>query len=152
MLVISPFSRGDHIASEVFDHKSQLKLVSERFGVEVPNVSTWRQATVGDLTSTMFQSPANSALPSLPATSVVMPLTGTCSEFSQDTETGGAAPSVPTKQTMPTQGGGTQPASDYYPGTGEQGSGVADGHRTTIGTAGSSLTTTKSAYNQLTKR
>jgi phospholipase C len=152
MLVISPFSRGGHIASEVFDHTSQLKLVSERFGVEVPNVSAWRQATVGDLTSTMFQSPANGALPSLPATSVVMPLTGTCSEFSQDTESGGAAPSVPTKQTMPTQGGGTQPASDYYPGTSKQGSGVADGHRTTVGTAGSSLTTTKSAYNQLTKR
>jgi phospholipase C len=136
-----------------FDHTSQLKLVSERFGVDVPNVSAWRQATVGDLTSTMFQSPANTAVPSLPATSVVMPLTGTCSEFSQDTETGGAAPTVPTKQTMPTQGGGTQPAGDYYyPGAGEQGSGVADGHRTTIGTAGSSLTTTKSAYNQLAKR
>jgi phospholipase C len=135
-----------------FDHTSQLKLVSERFGVDVPNVSAWRQATVGDLTSTMFQSPANTAVPSLPATSVVMPLTGTCSEFSQDTETGGAAPTVPTKQTMPTQGGGTQPAGDYYAGAGEQGSGVADGHRTTIGTAGSSLTTTKSAYNQLAKR
>ena len=147
-----PFSRGGHIASEVLDHTSQLRLVSERFGVEVPNVSAWRQATVGGLTSTMFHSPANGAVPTLPATSVVMPLTGTCSEFSQDTESGGAAPSVPTKQTMPTQGGGTQPASDDYPGTSEQGSGVDDGHRTTIGTAGSSLTTTKSAYNQLTKR
>ena len=28
MLVISPFSRGGHIASEVFDHTSQLKLVA----------------------------------------------------------------------------------------------------------------------------
>ena len=36
MLVISPFSRGGHIVSEVFDHTSQLKLVAERFGVEVP--------------------------------------------------------------------------------------------------------------------
>jgi phospholipase C len=151
MLVISPFSRGGHIASEVFDHTSQLKLVSERFGVGVPNVSAWRQATVGDLTSTMFQSPANASVPKLPATSVVMPLTGTCSEFSQDTESGGAAPSVPTKQTMPTQGGGSQPASDYFPGASEQEGSVPDGHRTTVGVAGSALVTTKSAFNRLAK-
>jgi hypothetical protein len=80
-----------------------------------------------------------------------MPLTGTCSELSQDTESGGAAPSVPTKQTMPTQGGGTQPASYYYPSAATQESGTPDGHRTTIGTAGWSLATTKSAYNRLTK-
>ncbi|HUA05984.1 MAG TPA: alkaline phosphatase family protein [Solirubrobacteraceae bacterium] len=151
MLVISPFSRGGHIASEVFDHTSQLKLVSERFGVEVPNVSAWRQATVGDLTSALFQSPADAAVPALPATSALMPLTGTCSEFTQDSESGGAAPSVPTKQTMPTQGGGSQPASYYYPGVSKQESGVSDGHRTTVGVAGSALTTTKSAYNRLTK-
>ena len=151
MLVISPFSRGGHVASEVFDHTSQLKLVSERFGVEVPNVSAWRRATVGDLTSTQFQSPANAAVPALPATSVLMPLTGSCSMFSQDTESGGAAPSVPTKQTMPTQGGGSQPASYYYPGITKQDGGVPDGHRTTVGVAGSALATTKSAYNRLTK-
>jgi len=151
MLVISPFSRGGHVASEVFDHTSQLKLVSERFGVEVPNVSAWRRATVGDLTSTLFQSPANAAVPALPATSVLMPLTGSCSMFSQDTESGGAAPSVPTKQTMPTQGGGSQPASYYYPGITKQDGDVPDGHRTTVGVAGSALATTKSAYNRLTK-
>jgi phospholipase C len=117
----------------VFDHTSQLKLVSERFGVEVPNVSAWRQATVGDLTSTLFQSPANASVPALPATSVVMPLTGTCSALSQDTESGGAAPSVPTKQTMPTQGGGSRPASYYYPAVSQQESGVPDNHRTTVG-------------------
>jgi phospholipase C len=151
MLAISPFSRGGNIASEVFDHTSQLKLVSERFGVEVPNVSAWRRATVGDLTSTMFQSSANATVPKLPATSVVMPLSGTCAAYDQDTESGGAAPSVPTKQTMPTQGGGSQPASQYYLGTSEQETGVPDHHRTTIGVAGSALVTTKSAYNDLTR-
>jgi phospholipase C len=152
MLVISPFSRGGHIASEVFDHTSQLKLVSQRFGVGVPNVSAWRQATVGDLTSTLFQSPANSSVPALPATSVIMPLTGTCSAFSQDTESGGAAPSVPTRQTMPTQGGGSQPASYYYPGVSEQEGTVPKGHRSTVGVAGSALVTTKSAYLTKLKR
>ena len=33
--------------------------------------------------------------------------------MNQDTESGGAAPSVPTNQTMPNQQGGTDPASDY---------------------------------------
>ena len=55
-LIVSPFSRGGHIATEVFDHTSQLKLVAERWGVKVPNVSAWRRKTVGDLTSAMFQS------------------------------------------------------------------------------------------------
>ena len=63
MLVISPFSRGGHIASEMFDHTSQLQLVAERFGVEVPNVSAWRRETVGDLTSTMFQIGAEHEVP-----------------------------------------------------------------------------------------
>ena len=67
MLVISPFSRGGHIASQTFDHTSQLQLVAARFGVEVPNVSAWRRATVGDLTSTMFQSPPSTKVPALPA-------------------------------------------------------------------------------------
>lgn len=58
---------------------------------------------------------------------------------------------MPTKQTMPTQGGGTQPASYYYPSATTQESAIPDGHRTTVGTAGSSLATTKSAYNRLTK-
>ena len=78
-----------------------------------------------------------------------MPLTGTCSEFSQDTESGGAAPSVPTKQTMPTQGGGSRPAGYYFPGANKQASAVPEGHRTTVGVAGASLATTKSAYNSL---
>jgi phospholipase C len=44
MLVISPFSRRGHIVSDVYDHTSQLKLIAERFGVAVPNVSAWRQS------------------------------------------------------------------------------------------------------------
>jgi hypothetical protein len=52
---------------------------------------------------------------------------------------------------MPTQGGGSQPASYYYPGTREQEGSVPDGHRTTVGLAGSALATTKSSYNRLTK-
>jgi phospholipase C len=50
-LVISPYTRGGLVASDVFDHTSQLKFLERRFGVEVPNLSPWRRETTGDLTS-----------------------------------------------------------------------------------------------------
>jgi phospholipase C len=50
-LVMSPYSRGGLVASDVFDHTSQLKFLERRFGVEVPNLSPWRRETTGDLTS-----------------------------------------------------------------------------------------------------
>ena len=84
-LAISPFSRGGHIASQTFDYTSQLQLVAERFGVEVPNVSAWRRRTVGDLTSALFAGRYTSGLPRLPVP--VLPaqtLTGSCSVQDQD--------------------------------------------------------------------
>jgi phospholipase C len=37
------------VASDVYDHTSQLRLVERRFGVPVPNLSDWRRQTVTDL-------------------------------------------------------------------------------------------------------
>jgi len=68
MLVISPFSRGGHVASQVFDHTSQLRFVEERFGVRAPNISSWRRRTTGDLTSALHMGHADAALPALPST------------------------------------------------------------------------------------
>ena len=112
MLVISPFSRGGHIASETFDHTSQLKLIGERFGVEVPNVSAWRRGAVGDLTSTLFRSATDPSVPKLPG--VVIPTSGACDSNDQDTELGGAPSSPPAQQAMPKQGGGSTPASYFF--------------------------------------
>ncbi len=60
----------------------------------------------------MFQGSANTSVPSppVPPTPTIQ-LTGSCSTVSQDDEEGGAAPDVPTDQTMPNQQGGTSPAS-----------------------------------------
>ncbi len=70
-LVISPYTRGGLVASEVFDHTSQLRLVEKRFGVEIPNLSAWRRATVGDMTSAFnFAAPPNAHKPSLPGTAL----------------------------------------------------------------------------------
>jgi phospholipase C len=68
MLVVSPFSRGGYVASEVFDHTSQLRFLEERFGVKAPNISAWRRRTVGDLTSTLPMGTSDTTRPNLPST------------------------------------------------------------------------------------
>jgi phospholipase C len=73
MLVISPFSRGGYVASEVLDHTSQLRFLEERFGVRAPNISTWRRKTAGDLTSTLHMRHNDASVPSLPSTSKDQP-------------------------------------------------------------------------------
>jgi phospholipase C len=146
-LVISPFSRGGHIATQTFDHTSQLQLVGERFSVEVPNVSAWRKKTVGDLTSALFAGSYTTTVPALPAQTLpAQQLSGACSAVSQDSEAGGADPSVPTNQTMPNQQGGTTPAKSFI----TTAKVVADPrHRTVLGPAKPRPSTTKSSYNRL---
>jgi phospholipase C len=68
MLVVSPFSRGGHIASQVFDHTSQLRFLEERFGVKAPNISTWRRSVAHDLTSTLHMRTSDPSVPALPST------------------------------------------------------------------------------------
>jgi phospholipase C len=61
-LVISPYSRGGFVYSGVLDHTSQLRLLETRFGTEVPNLTAWRRATVGDMTGAFnFAAAPNSA-------------------------------------------------------------------------------------------
>ncbi|AZP11954.1 phosphocholine-specific phospholipase C [Undibacterium parvum] len=49
--VISPWSKGGWVNSQVFDHTSILRFIAKRFGVEEPNISPWRSAVCGDLSS-----------------------------------------------------------------------------------------------------
>ncbi|MET9413991.1 phosphocholine-specific phospholipase C [Streptomyces klenkii] len=51
MLVVSPWSTGGFVCSEVFDHTSVIRFMEQRFGVREPNISPWRRAICGDLTS-----------------------------------------------------------------------------------------------------
>jgi phospholipase C len=65
--VISPWSRGGWVNSQVFDHASIGMFLEKRFGIEVSSISPWRRAVSGDLTSAFdFASPDASALPVLP--------------------------------------------------------------------------------------
>ncbi len=69
MVIASPWSRGGAVCSQVFDHTSVLqlteKVLSHKTGkkVEEPNISRWRRAVCGDLTSA-FKS-ADDSPPSL---------------------------------------------------------------------------------------
>ncbi|MFF9847791.1 phosphocholine-specific phospholipase C [Streptomyces litmocidini] len=51
MIVVSPWSTGGYTCSETFDHTSIIRFVESRFGVREPNISPWRRAICGDLTS-----------------------------------------------------------------------------------------------------
>jgi phospholipase C len=63
-MVISPYSRGGNVFSDILDHTSQLRLIGARFDVPVPNLTPWRAAAVGDLTGAFLGHPVASALPS----------------------------------------------------------------------------------------
>jgi phospholipase C len=70
MLVVSPFSRGGLVSSQVYDHTSTLRFIERRFGAEVPNLSAWRRAHTGDLTGAFnFAAKPNYTRPRVPAAS-----------------------------------------------------------------------------------
>jgi phospholipase C len=73
-LVLSPFSRGGFVCSDVFDHTSLLRFLETRFGAEVPNLSRWRRKTVGDLTTAFDFARPDPSIPGLPPTSLDDPL------------------------------------------------------------------------------
>jgi phospholipase C len=49
--IVSPWTAGGFVCSEVFDHTSLIRFIEARFGVPEPNISAWRRQTCGDLTS-----------------------------------------------------------------------------------------------------
>ena len=51
MIVVSPWTKGGFVNSQVFDHTSVIRLLETRFGVAEPNITPWRRAVTGDLTS-----------------------------------------------------------------------------------------------------
>jgi phospholipase C len=104
MLVISPWTRGGWVSSEVFDHTSVLRFLetwTTALGkpAACPNISAWRRKVTGDLTGVFdFGNPAYGTVP-LPATSVLG--IATCGPLPNP---------VPTTNTLPAQEPGTRPA------------------------------------------
>jgi len=65
-IIISPWTVGGWVASEAFDHTSALQFLERFTGVEEPNISDWRRATFGDLTSAFRFGGARPRPPRLP--------------------------------------------------------------------------------------
>jgi phospholipase C len=67
MYVVSPWSKGGWVSSEVFDHTSVGQFLEQRFGVTIPAISPWHRSVCGDLTSCFdFAKGADAAFPALP--------------------------------------------------------------------------------------
>ena len=67
MIVVSPWSKGGFVNSQLFDHTSVIKFLEARFGnghndlIET-NITPWRRAVVGDLTTAFdFERPDSGA-------------------------------------------------------------------------------------------
>ena len=104
MYVVSPWSKGGWVNSEVFDHTSVLSFIERRFGVRETNVTAWRRAVCGDLTSTFnFADPDDRAFfESLPKT---LELATRARAL-----VGQRAPLPPTTPVMPVQADGPRPS------------------------------------------
>ncbi|HEY2119405.1 MAG TPA: alkaline phosphatase family protein [Candidatus Acidoferrum sp.] len=103
-LLISPFSRGGFVSSDLFDHTSILRFLEARFGAEVPNLSAWRRATVGDLTSALNFKKPDQSVPNLPST---LPAVQQVIQQCIANLAGTTPYPVPTTQTLPTQESGS---------------------------------------------
>ncbi|GAA3435007.1 phosphocholine-specific phospholipase C [Kutzneria kofuensis] len=105
MTVISPWSRGGWVNSEVSDHTSVIRFLEQWTGVREPNITDWRRAICGDLTSCFDFGAKNVTIPLLPDTAQLR-------KIADDTQTKLPKPTPPAtgKQVTPLQDQGTRPA------------------------------------------
>lgn len=102
MIVVSPWSKGGWVCSEVFDHTSIIRFIEQRFGVQDFNITPWRRAVCGDLTSAFDFAKASGVQPALPSTKAYAPM--------DDLRHPDYAPMPPVSQALPTQEQGVKPA------------------------------------------
>ena len=78
MIVVSPWSKGGWVCSEQFDHTSLIRFIERRFaphrsGLIESNITAWRRAICGDLTSAFDFAKPNAAAVALPDTAAFEP-------------------------------------------------------------------------------
>ncbi|MBB5914759.1 phospholipase C [Nocardia transvalensis] len=97
MTVISPWTVGGFVSSEVFDHTSVLRFLEQWTGVREPNISGWRRTVCGDMRSVFdFAAPGTPPKLTRPE-SVPQPIARW-------------KPVPPGKQAVPEQESGSRPA------------------------------------------
>ncbi|HEY5836283.1 alkaline phosphatase family protein [Streptomyces sp.] len=65
-IIVSPWTVGGWVAGERFDHTSPLRFLERFTGIREPNISAWRRATFGDMTSAFRFTDPEPAPPPLP--------------------------------------------------------------------------------------
>ena len=100
MIVISPWSKGGWVCSELFDHTSLIRFIERRFAPGRPdliesNITGWRRAICGDLTNAFDFKEHDSRMVTLPDTTAYEP-----PDHSKHPD---FVPTPPTLQTMPAQ-------------------------------------------------
>jgi phospholipase C len=142
LYVLSPWSRGGWVNSQVFDHTSVIRFLETRFGVAEPNISPWRRAVCGDLiTAFDFRTPNDTPFAkALPAT---LALAARAAAL-KDT----AVPPTPAAPAVPIQAAGPRPsrALPYAPRIDE---GARDGRMGLILANDGAQTTVLHVYDRL---
>ncbi|WP_035840238.1 phosphocholine-specific phospholipase C [Kitasatospora azatica] len=111
MTVISPWSKGGWVNSQVFDHTSVIRFIEtwKHPDNPFPNISPWRRSICGDLTSCFDFTAAD---PGIPTTLPAMPSHAVAPGDPDDPEKGlpAATPLTTGPTAVPTQTPGTRPA------------------------------------------
>jgi phospholipase C len=103
LLIVSPWTRGGWVNSQLFDHTSVIRFLERRFGVVEPNISPWRRAVTGDLTSMFdFADPEGAVPRGFPETADYQKRVAVSARL--------PAPVVPASQALPQQEAGQRPA------------------------------------------
>ena len=112
MLVVSPWSKGGYVCSQVFDHTSVIQFIERRFGADRPDlietqIPAWRRAVCGDLTSAFNFARPDATRVALPSTSGYAPPAADIAAAKRYPD---YVPTVPAQQAMPAQEPGLRPA------------------------------------------
>jgi len=104
MYVISPWTKGGWVNSQVFDHTSVVRFIEARFGVKEPLISPWRRAVSGNLLSCFdFANPNDNGFQQLlPETAARRALALTLPNTT--------VPATPAALAAPVQAAGVRPA------------------------------------------
>ncbi|MFD3972145.1 phosphocholine-specific phospholipase C [Streptomyces cyaneofuscatus] len=97
LLVVSPWTVGGYVCSEVFDHTSVIQFLERWTGVKEPNIGDWRRRVTGDLTSA-FDFTRARRQPAVQVPGAIPPLSGRWQ------------PKPPSVQHLPEQEPGVRPA------------------------------------------
>jgi len=108
MIIVSPWTRGGWVNSQVFDHTSMIRFLETRFARHTndlieSNITPWRRAVVGDLTSAFdFRTPNARRRLTLPDTDAFKP-----DDLTRQPD---EVPIPPASQRVPQQERGVRPA------------------------------------------